>query len=516
MNRDTNRQAGEFEGREINPINVDLGTEYWLTRAGRGKSKDIFEDAGRSVEGIKRVLTHRDEDTGEYDFAGNVLSESITRRLIDRGFIVGKGKKIEQIAKEIESRYGDMTRKGIKVRFYGAGDVDTTNLTEDQLRKLEANGIATTGDGYIWINKEKIKDGDTIDFNKVVSHELTHQILGKDTEYQARYVEGTYGEHLQGIKNNGYLKDGQIIDLMMSSLTDEDRARLNKYVDGDMEFKLYIDDKLSDADRKELLEYHQKLTNDKLKFVKCVKDKGCEVVFEKGKDGKRIRVWDEEYKKGTKLLDKIIQSKKEAFITNETDPSKNFQVWNKSLNKYETILGSKAIKDTSINEKTGKVLTERYYVMIDRAQKLMLDTWDSENKRAIETEQPIYITTGHELTHVLHYFEGTHTGELGVNWTIDSKGEIYRDAWLDKNGKVDYKRPEYGQIEEYRTVGIGNTLIEKAGHIGVIGEYNKSIDDITENSLRKEHNLPLRSSYTQSGKWIKVIDKEEKNHGKNK
>ena len=53
-----------------------------------------------------------------------------------------------------------MTRKGIKVRFYGAGDVDTTNLTEDQLRKLEANGIATTGDGYIWINKEKIKDGD--------------------------------------------------------------------------------------------------------------------------------------------------------------------------------------------------------------------------------------------------------------------------------------------------------------------------------------------------------------------
>lgn len=130
-----------------------------------------------------------------------------------------------------------MTRKGIKVRFYGVGDVDTTNLTEDQLRKLEANGIATTGDGYIWINKEKIKDGDTIDFNKVVSHELTHQILGKDTEYQARYVEGTYGEHLQGIKNNGYLQDGQILDLMMSSLTDEDRARLNKYVDDDMEFK---------------------------------------------------------------------------------------------------------------------------------------------------------------------------------------------------------------------------------------------------------------------------------------
>ena len=251
VNRNPNKQAGEFEGREISPINVDLGTEYWLTRAGRGKAKDIFEDAGRSVEGIKRVLTHRDEDTGEYDFAGNVLSESITRRLIDRGFIAGKGKKIEQIAKEIESRYGDMTRKGIKVRFYGEEDVDTTNLTEDRLRKLEANGIATTGDGYIWINKEKIKDGDTIDFNKVVSHELTHQILGKDTEYEARYVEGTYGDHLQGIKNNGYLKDGQILDLMMSSLTDEDRARLNKYVDDDMQFSL-------ESDKRALIEKQKK------------------------------------------------------------------------------------------------------------------------------------------------------------------------------------------------------------------------------------------------------------------
>ena len=110
-------------------------------------------------------------------------------------------------------------------------------MTEAQLRKLKADGIATTGDGYIWINKEKIKDGNTINFNKVVSHEITHQILGEDSEYEARYVESGMEEFLSEIKGNGYLKDGKIIDLLYSRLTDEDRARLNRYVLEDMQFK---------------------------------------------------------------------------------------------------------------------------------------------------------------------------------------------------------------------------------------------------------------------------------------
>ncbi|WP_158612531.1 hypothetical protein, partial [Leptotrichia sp. OH3620_COT-345] len=39
------------------------------------------------------------------------------------------------------------------------------------------------------------------------------------------------------VKENGYLKDGKIIDLLMSQLTDEDRVRLNRYTDKDMQFK---------------------------------------------------------------------------------------------------------------------------------------------------------------------------------------------------------------------------------------------------------------------------------------
>lgn len=51
-----------------------------------------------------------------------------------------------------------------------------------------------------------------------------------------------------------------------------------------------------------------------------------------------------------------------------------------------------------------------------------------------------------------------------------------------------------GDVEEYRTVGIGNSTKENAKNIGVYGDYNKA-DDITENGLRKEHGLPLRMRY---------------------
>ena len=47
-----------------------------------------------------------------------------------------------------------------------------------------------------------------------------------------------------------------------------------------------------------------------------------------------------------------------------------------------------------------------------------------------------------------------------------------------------------GDVEEYRTVVIGNSTKENTKNIG----YNKD-DDITENGLRKEHGLQLRMRY---------------------
>ncbi|BBM36903.1 hypothetical protein [Pseudoleptotrichia goodfellowii] len=239
VNRDTNRQAGEFEGREINPINVDLGTEYWLTRAGRGKAKDIFEDAGRSVEGIKRILTTRDAD-GNLQILKSIEAETAVQKMMRIGFIETKGKTQQQVKKELEERFGSLTKKGVKVHFYGTEDIDTSKMDDDTLAKLVSNGFAITKDGTVWINKEYVDSGKVIDFNKTTQHEISHLIFGEDSEYQAQYLTRAYGEFLEGIRDNGYLKDGQgIIDYKFSMLTDEDRLRLDGYTDEEMQFFLH-------------------------------------------------------------------------------------------------------------------------------------------------------------------------------------------------------------------------------------------------------------------------------------
>ena len=38
VNRDVSAQTGVWEGKEISPINISPGTEYWLTGAGVGKA----------------------------------------------------------------------------------------------------------------------------------------------------------------------------------------------------------------------------------------------------------------------------------------------------------------------------------------------------------------------------------------------------------------------------------------------------------------------------------------------
>lgn len=73
-----------------------------------------------------------------------------------------------------------------------------------------------------------------------------------------------------------------------------------------------------------------------------------------------------------------------------------------------------------------------------------------------------------------------------INPQIFIEGKILSDFKSESERK--------GDVEEYRTVGIGNSTKENAKNIGVYGDYNK-VDDITENSLRKEHGLPLRMRY---------------------
>ena len=241
----------------------------------------------------------------------NLVSEKRGRRVLGSAYSLSASTK-----------YGNLTKKGIRVRFYGEEDVDTSGLTEAQLRKLKADGIATTGDGYIWINKEKIKDGNTINFNKVVSHEITHQILGEDSEYEARYVESGMEEFLSEIKENGYLKDGKIIDLLYSRLTDEDRARLNRYVLEDMQFKdmIGVDFRYEDKFNVNISKQNKLASEKELRKIskyeevekaaleakrRGKKDKEIEKIYERGID--KIKE-EEKYNK-----DRIINGKEKEF-----------------------------------------------------------------------------------------------------------------------------------------------------------------------------------------------------------
>ena len=92
---------------------------------------------------------------------------------------------------------------------------------------------------------------------------------------------------------------------------------------------------------------------------------------------------------------------------------------------------------------------------------------------------------GHELIHFWREITKRHSSGVTIHW-IFIEGKILSDF------KSEFERK--GDVEEYRTVGIGNLIKENAKNIGVYGDYNKA-DDIAENGLRKEHGLPLRKRY---------------------
>jgi len=520
VNRDPNKQKTEFEGREITGVDVNLGTEYWLTAAGRGKTRDIIENSVRSTQGIINVVTKKSE-SGEYNLIKNIISESVVQKMERLGFIDVKGKTGEQIQREVEARFGGLTKKGIKVRFYGTEDMDLSGITKEQINRLMADGFATTGDGYIWINKERLTN-DTIDLNKLIQHELTHQILGEDSEYQARYVEGVYGNFLQGIKDSGYLTDGEIVDLMKSSMTDGDRAKLNGYGLGDMQDRLFLDSELTIEERNAILLELQEITNYKLKQEKtkvCEDNKcGYEVVYEKNskdskikvvitgeKDAKGNYIKDEknnikrkivleteenranEYKKGNKLISDLIEkTEKKVFITNEKD--------NEREKKWASEDGS---------SQYGNV------VKINMKDNVKTQVWDEENKRPLFEKDSTYITRritipkfvelAHELIHEHHWLFPNYS-VFYKDYRANTYYEIYKkypkhyifisDEDTQESFSTDSNNNSLGgyDAEEIITIGVGNSTKENAKINGIKahGEYNLD-SDITENDIRAEH-----------------------------
>jgi|GEM_PF-6382832 len=85
----------------------------------------------------------------------------------------------------------------------------------------------------------------------------------------------------------------------------------------------------------------------------------------------------------------------------------------------------------------------------------------------VKKHLPSHILLGHELIHMRHMMKGT-----------VARGEITVDKYNAKGEKVG---TETGKAEELATVGLGGAAGGNA---------------ITENSLRKESGLPLRTYYS--------------------
>ena len=308
----------------------------------------------------------------------------------------------------------------------------------------------------------------------------------------------------QDIKDSGYLTDGEIVDLMKSSMTDGDRARLNGYGLDDMQYRLFIDAKLDKADYNEIISYLNELTDYKL-VEKC-NTRLCEITLEKIKGSKNsyVKVRNNGYSIGDKLMETIINNKKwKVRVTNEKNPQK----W-----QFGTDRGT--ITSASMS-------SDNIDIRLDRTQDLSMEVLKRDADEIIIEKQPFFIALGHEFIHTSNvmngsYFNNTYTG--GVNPITESTvpSSLVFSYTINKNGKLRYDGKfvgkkflngteeivAYGEKEELKTVGLG-TISDKKNEIfndirKLRGMFNNS-NDITENALRNEHKLNLRSRYYLEG-----------------
>ena len=102
----------------------------------------------------------------------------------------------------------------------------------------------------------------------------------------------------------------------------------------------------------------------------------------------------------------------------------------------------------------------------------LISTKDPKSRREVRTRRPPQIGLAHELIHADHAREGTVQGELDASGQPQHK--LGTHTYIDSFGIL--RTIDYYPIEEIRTVGLG---------------YNLP-GDVTENQIRKEHNLNER------------------------
>ncbi len=197
INRDVNNRVEIVRDREVNLVDVDLGTEYWATSYGREKFNNDVNQARNKVERVseimKAMIENENKDIGLYyrdrlDF--EATRDDMERRGLTDGFIIDEmiGRALAELSAE-----------------QGIDDLQIISLDDPNIKEIVgAEAIAGrayhTGDGVVVIVADNIEDfasaiGTITEEGRHIYHRNSNGL--EDSEDYASF----YGEQFENYYN---------------------------------------------------------------------------------------------------------------------------------------------------------------------------------------------------------------------------------------------------------------------------------------------------------------------------
>jgi len=204
-----------------------------------GKAKDEIEAVGAVAKAAFNTIGSK-EKNGFLDF---LRTERVQETVRNLGYIDTNGKTKEQIAQEMQDKYGEIFAKNgkkLEINFYVNSEVSQDD--PNAKNKMNAAGF-TAEDGSIWLNADNISSMNNFDLNSVFAHEGTHKVTGKDTELLADFGQSRAEKFINKSIDKGYLaRTGGGLDWEDGNLTEEQKQRLAEYTDEDIQFRMLTGD----------------------------------------------------------------------------------------------------------------------------------------------------------------------------------------------------------------------------------------------------------------------------------
>ena len=225
-------------------INVESQTIEYATNPAKlkediGKAKDEIEAVGAAAKVAFNTIGSK-EKNGFFDF---LRTERVQETVRNLGYIDTKGKTKEQIAQEMQDKYGEIFAKNgkkLEINFYVNSEVSQDD--PNAKNKMNAAGF-TAEDGSIWLNADNISSMNNFDLNSVFAHEGTHKVTGKNTELLADFGQSRAEKFINKSIDKGYLtRTGGGLNWEDGNLTEEQKQRLAEYTDEDIQFRMLTGD----------------------------------------------------------------------------------------------------------------------------------------------------------------------------------------------------------------------------------------------------------------------------------